>query len=486
MTRSLIRGRPRRAKAHISARLAQSALGVVIAVLWLGLALPVARGHRAAQQQGTSAADLALPLIVAVGAVVAGTYGYLRRTRRLHGRTTPAPAPSADAGSWPLSRLDEESRALLVAADDSVRASREELDLAAADWDEPTAAPFRHTLRHAGTELSAAFAIRQRYDEGVPREEDARRQALTGIAGRCTEAGRLLDARTPALDAARRLESDPGPALRRAEARFRELTARIAPAERTVTELAGRHTPGATAPVTGFVEQARDRLVFAALALNRSRQRADRDEPGPAAAGLRAAEGAIVQAAVLLDAVDGLAADLRTAQALLPAALDRAETDLAARDGPDTETVPAHLTLTAVRAALADGGPYDPLELLRRVGRAAPATAADLPARSGTATADAYVTTHRAAVSAAPRTLLATAFRLLDTDPVRADELARRARELAEQEVRTHGNPYPEDSGHEAGTAGAVLGGVLLDEGEDAGPPVSFGGPHTRGRLGGV
>ncbi|MET8831116.1 hypothetical protein ABZX40_06490 [Streptomyces sp. NPDC004610] len=439
--RSLIRGRPKRARAQISARLAQSALGVVIAVLWLGLALPVARGHRAAQQEGTSAADLALPLIVAVGAVVAGTYGYLRRTRRLHARTTPSPPP-ANAPS-PLPRLDEETRALLVAADDSVRTSREELEFAAAGWDPGTAAPFRHALQHAETELSAAFAIRHRYDEGVPEDEPARRQALTGIAGRCAEAGRLLDAEAPALDAARDLEGALTPALERAESRFRELTARVAPAERTVLDLAERHTPAATAPVTGFAEQARDRLVFAALRLNHARRHADRDDPAGAAAQLRAAEGAVSQASVLLEAVTRLKSDLAAAEALV-------------RKDPDTEP-PAP--------------PYDPLDLLRR------RTASPLPAHSSTATTQAYITTHRAAITATPRTLLATALRLLPTDPLRSDTLALDSRAQAEQQIRTHGNPHPPDTPQEAGTSGATLGGILLGD-----TPPSYGGPQTRQR----
>ncbi|MEV7287258.1 hypothetical protein AB0O01_22255 [Streptomyces sp. NPDC093252] len=443
MTRSLIRGRPKRARAQISARLAQSALGVVIAVLWLGLALPVARGHRAAQQEGTSAADLALPLIVAVGAVVAGTYGYLRRTRRPHTRTIPS-APAPATGPSPLPRLDEETRALLVAADDSVRTSREELDWAGAGRDPGTTAPFRHALQHAETELSAAFAIRHRYDEGVPGDDPARRQALTGIAGRCTEAGRLLDAEAPALDAVRDLEGDPLPAVERAESQFRALTARVAPAERALLDLARRHTPAAVAPVTGFPEQARDRLVFAALRLNHARRQSDLDDPAGAAAHLRAAEGAVTQASVLLAAVTRLGTDLAAAEALL-------------QQDPDTE-LPAT--------------PYDPLDLLRR------RTASPLPAHSTTATTEAYLSTHRAAITATPRTLLAAALRLLPTDPSRADTLALESRARAEQDVRTHGNPHPDDtSPHEAGTTGATLGGILL------GPtPASYGGPETRQR----
>ncbi|MFJ6655364.1 hypothetical protein ACIQNG_03235 [Streptomyces sp. NPDC091377] len=513
MTRSLIRGRPKRAKAHISARLAQSVLGGVIAVLWLCLALPGA--HHAppgagpgplARDEGTSTADLALPLIAGVAAVSAGTYGYVRRTRRTRSRTTPGAALPATAAGPPATApsrlLDAEAAAALVEADDCVRTSREELDFATAGWDRATAEPFVKALRHAGTELAAAFAIRERYDDGLPEEETARRQALTGIAGRCGEAGRLLDAEAAGLDAARALETRLAPALEVAEARFRELTARVTPAEAALTDLARVHSPGATAPVTGFVEQARDRLVFAALRLNEARQRSDLGESERAAARLRAAEGATAQAAVLLDAVDGHAADLRTAESLLPAALTGAESELtAARERTATDLPPGELrarvghadtVLAVVRKNLTAGTAQDPLALLRGVVRAVvPAadghsgvlpSAAELLARNALAGADAYVSTHRAAVSARPRTLLASAFRLLATDRPACEEAARRARDLAERDVLSHGNPYPDPADHTAGVAGAVLGGLLLNHTPDADPPASYGGPRTRAR----
>ncbi|MGW0415264.1 hypothetical protein ACWDZX_29030, partial [Streptomyces collinus] len=63
-----------------------------------------------------------------------------------------------------------------------------------------------------------------------------------------------------------------------------------------------------------------------------------------------------------------------------------------------------------------------------------------------------------------------------------ADRLAGQARDLAERDVRAHGSPWAEAAGQAVGLPGAVLGGILLTEEAEAGPPVSFGGPGTRGR----
>ncbi len=715
-------------------RVAHAVLGSAAGLVWLVLPgmtistdVPVAISTdapvaaAAPEDEETSGADLVLPLVVVGGVGALAGYAYLRRTRRARTRTTPGgtrttpPAP-------PLTQLDGESRTLLAEADNWIRTSREELGFAEARSGPAAAAPFARAVRDAESELSAAFRIRRRYDAGVPPDEPSRRHALAGIVGRCQEVGRRLDEEAAAFDRLRALEGEIGEALTVAETRFRELTGRAATTGTTLADLAERYAPSATAPVTGYAEQAKDRLVFATTHLNRSRQAADSGEAEGAVRQLRAAEGAVAQAAAFVDGIDRLAAELSAAAAMVASALTGAEAELSgvrgvlpttgeweqpadagtgamtgavpdtgagtwadavpdagtgavpdtgagtwadavpdagtgavpdagagtrtgeggtaedaragtgpdagadavpdtgagtrtggggtaedaragtgpdagagavpdtgagtrtgeggtaedaragtgpdagadavpdtgagtrtgeggtaedarAGTGPDAgaDAVPdagagttrggaaedagratrwarlpdaallgvpvgelrsrvlhADTVLTSVRQELTGGRPYDPLDLLRRIvrvlapvatGRAGvlPA-AARLAAGSATAVADTFVTTHRGAVGADARTLLAAARELLDaaslTDLVRAHTLARQARELAEQDVRVHGNPVAGAARHERGVAGAVLGGILLGEDADGGPPPSFGGPHTRAGRG--
>ncbi|GAA2735103.1 hypothetical protein [Streptomyces nogalater] len=103
MTSFLIRGRPRRATAHIRVRVAHALLGVLTGTVWLVLPLttveapgpvPTARAGATARSaaprpEGTPAADLVLPLIAGVAAVALAGYGRLRRARRARTRTTP-------------------------------------------------------------------------------------------------------------------------------------------------------------------------------------------------------------------------------------------------------------------------------------------------------------------------------------------------------------------------------------------------------------
>ncbi|MGW2211977.1 hypothetical protein [Streptomyces sp. NPDC001781] len=496
MTSSQVRGRPRHAPAHIRVRVAHALVGAVAGAGWLAVPVLAAQepataspprrapaAPAAPRDDESSATDLILPVAVLGTAGVVAAYGYVRRGRRASGVHPSAPAAPAPAES------DRRAREALVRADDSVRASEEELPFAAALADERALAPFRQAIHAARTELSAAFALWHRYEEGEPRDPGDRRQALAGVVGRCAEAGRVLDARAGELDRLRRAEV--GPALEVAEGAFRRLAPRAAGARATASELGERYGPAVGARAARCAEEAMDRLVFATARLNEARRAADSGEEMRVLRQLRAAEGSVAQAGILVAGTDRTARWLREAAALVPAALTGAEAVLARARATGTP-VPsgADGTLAAVRTELT-AGPYDPLDALRRVTRALVRlpgsrsgvldTAACLVARAAVGEAEDFVAVHRGAVGAGPRSLLTAAVGTLAAPhPVEAAVLARRALELADRDVRTHGGP---ESGAE-GTAGAVLGGVLLGEGPDGGPPVSFGGPETRGRLG--
>ncbi|MEU6544308.1 hypothetical protein [Streptomyces sp. NPDC046859] len=518
MTSSLIRGRPRRARAHISVLVVHTLLGALVGVTWLvlpgtavdsGPQRPVSGALGQRDDRGTHTADLVLPVIAVVAAGALASFGFWRRRRRTTRRTAPGDAP-VPAGEPLDEELDERARDALVRADGWVRVSREELGFAEARFDDGAPQEIedvRRALREAETELAAAFRIRWRYEHGEPGEGAARRHALAGVVGRCEEAGRLLDVRAAAFDTLRGLEEGPGgglgAALAVAEGRFRGLTARTGEAEAILRDLGERYAAPASAAVAGNVEQAKDRLVFATTRLNLARQAADVGDAGRAASRLRAAEGAIAQAGALIDGVERLRRELATAAGLVPAALTGAETEIAgARRAlagesaahPDVtpgelraRTGHADVVLAGVRQELASGRPYDPLGLLRRIVRAVAPLAAGhagvLPAaaavcaRAAVAGADDVVTTHGAVVGCAARTRLAEAFRRERAenlaDLVTADTLAEEARALADQDIRLHGHPPEPTSDLTAAATGALHPA-----------PGSYGGPRTGARRG--
>ncbi|MGW0968945.1 hypothetical protein [Streptomyces sp. NPDC002516] len=524
MTSPQSRSRSRRVPSHIAVRVAHAVLGGLVAMGWL--LLPLARAGADAPagaareagagappaptaQDATATGDLVPPLVAAGAAGAVAAYGYGRRRRRATTRTT----PGGDATLVPLSELDLRAARLLVETDDCARVSAEELALAADRAPGDAVEPFVYDLRHAEAGLAAAFRLRQRLDEAETagagadpaEDEDDRREVLEEIVALCQDAGQRLDAAAPGFDQIRALERNAVAALESAESRFREAGARTRAAEATIAGLHDRYAPAASLPVLGHAEQAKDRLLFTTSHLNQARQYADRGDGAKAAAHLRAAEGALAQALDLADGVDRLAGELDSAEAALPEAVAAAT---AARDAVLALPPEARVGLVgalghteSVLSAVGHetAGPHDPLDALRRITEAAAGLAgagggdvtggrdhALVPARSALAGAACFVGTHRGAVGSEARTRLAEARRLLGpgsaplSEVLRADDLAREARRLAERDVRAYGNPSGGRGG--AGAGGAVLGGILLGDGE--GGPMSYGGPRTRGRRG--
>ncbi|MFC3575836.1 hypothetical protein ACFOZ0_21650 [Streptomyces yaanensis] len=289
-------------------------------------------GVAATGQGQTSTADLVLPLIAAVAAVAVAVYASLRRRRRMTTRTTPGGATPTVVS---LDELDRRARRSLVETDDCVRTSREELRCVAAQLGDVAVRLHAEAVEFAAAELSAAFRARQRLDDG----EGATRTLLEEILARCEAAGRRLDEEAAGLDRTRALERTVRDALEHAEARFRELAARIADADGTLVGLRERYALSAYLPVAGHDEQAKDRLVFTMTCLNRSRQDLDRGDTQNAVVHLRAAEAAVDQAALLVDGIARLAAALATATERLPTALTDTESALAeAREQVGTES----------------------------------------------------------------------------------------------------------------------------------------------------
>ncbi|MET9662060.1 TPM domain-containing protein, partial [Streptomyces sp. NPDC006510] len=468
---------------------------------------------------GTSAADLILPVVVVGGAAAMAGYAYTRRRRRTATRTTPGakgwgPAPGpGGAPPTPLPQLDARAKEALVDTDDAVRTSEEELGYATAQFGEEAAAPFTAAVGYAKDELTVAFRLRQRLDDAFPEDDATGRRMLDEIISRCTDAGDRLDAVSEDFDRLRALERDAPQALATAEAAFRALAGRAAAAEATLTTMRERYAESAFAAVVGDIEQAKDRLVFATSSLNRGRQSLDSASNSAAAVYIRATEGAVDQAATLVDAVERRNGELAEAAGRLPAALTELETDLADAGGllegtgDGVPTADLGGRIARAKSVLGDvmeemrAGPYDPIDALRRVEEADAALdaalagvrereqrdrralslldGATLTARSAIAAAADFITTNRGAVGSRARTRLAEAQRQLDrsrelagsNDPQgalaearQADALAGQAQSLAEQDVRSYGDRNgPGGARGEGAGVGGGLGTPALD-----------------------
>src|SRR5215469_16037594 len=104
-------------------------------------------------------------------------------------------------------RLGARASRALVATDDAVQTSEQELGFATARFGATTAAPFSAALESARAELGAAFRLHQQLDDGSPADDAARRAYLADIDAHCAEASQVLDEHSEAFDLLQDLES---------------------------------------------------------------------------------------------------------------------------------------------------------------------------------------------------------------------------------------------------------------------------------------
>ncbi|WP_198415736.1 TPM domain-containing protein [Cryobacterium sp. TMB1-7] len=470
-----------------------------------------------------------LLVLAVVGGIVAIVIVVLRRRG-----TAPVTGQGKPTDEVPTAELKREASSALIETDDAIKTSGQEVGFALASYGAAAAEPFQAAVSGAAGKLSQAFTLQQRLDDAEPDTEEQVRSWYRQIIALCAEANRALDEQAAAFDELRQLEANAPAAAAELDTELAAVDALLDQAEARVAELATRYAPAAIDTVADNPEQTAERLTFAINALAEARTQLAAGEPGAAAVDIRAAEEAIDQAKLLVDAVDRLAADLQRAEAGIPAMLADLDTDLvAARSlpaaGEASAAVPGVIarteqTLAEVRASLA-APPINPIELLRTLEAANAAMDAALQgvqnaqlqaqrlqaalaqslqsARSQVSAAEDFITARRGAVGAEARTRLAEAGRLtaqadslVASDPAaalavsqRAGSLAAEATAMARRDVDSFstndddfgdffGGGGASRRGGSNGSMGAVLGGILIGQilGGGGGGGGMFGG----------
>ncbi len=503
-------------------------------------------GGTSSGSSSSSAGGSGLGGLVLVGGLVAvaGAGGYLllknrgtssaQRKREQYGY---GPVPSADGevvdplASVSVEDLRKRAGSLLVAADDAIKSSEQELGFAEAQYGTESIATFAQDISTAKQHMGESFKLQQQLDDHIPDTEEQQRQWLGEIIRRCEEVNSSLQAHKADFDALRELERNAPDALRRAQSAADDARQRFAAAEQSLHTLQGLYLETATSQVADNIEQARERLSFVESAAQEAQSRMASGDTGRTVVAVRAAEEAVHQSTVLLDAIDKRSEELAAAERELERALPETEQDLAQAQAMDRTGQYRDLAgpIAAVQSAVTtvrqerQSARSNPLALLQRL----EAAHAQLDAALGgvrdqaenarraqdslqhaiiaaqssiSGTAD-YIRARRGGVGSEARTRLAEAERNLDyavdlqrSDPVtalshaqQATTLADQAAQLAEQDVegfgrggRGMGGMYGGRGGD--GMGGALLGGILLGSILNGG---GFGGGFGGGSFGG-
>jgi predicted nucleic acid-binding Zn-ribbon protein len=458
-----------------------------------------------------------------------------RRRQAAPKEITYGPGQAADGAvvdplaSLSVEDLRKRAGSLLVAADDAIKSSEQELGFAQASYGDAAVKPFAADIAAAKVHMSESFKLQQQLDDHIPDTEEQQRSWLGDIIRRCEAVNESLQAHKADFDSLRELERNAPRALEAARQAANAAGTRFVAAEERLTALRRRYAGTATSQVQDNVDQARERLAFVESAAAEARTRMDAGETGPAVMAVRAAEESVSQANLLLDAIDKRAAELETAQAALERAVTDTNQDLAQatamiRTGRHDDLVgpvaAAESALQTVRSQR-QAGPIDPIALLERVEGAHLQLDAAIggvrdqneqarrardslqhtlvAAQSRISGTEDYIRARRGGVGSEARTRLAEAARNLDyavsiqtSDPVtalshaqQAVMLADQAAQLAEQDVSGfggrgmagygggYGGRY---GGRGDGMGGALLGGILLGGLLNSGGGGFFGG----------
>lgn len=458
-------------------------------------------------------------LLVLLVVVIGGGLLWFGLRRRRRGATASAPAPAET-----VEELARRAGSALVATDDAVKNSEQELGFARAQFGDAAAAPFVEVLTQAKADLDRAFSLQQQLDDDTPESPEQQRAGYTEILRLCAAADDALDAKAAAFDDLRALEAEAPGALARAEQQHAAATAALDAADADLDRLRGRYADDALAPVADNPAQARARLAAATRQLAEARAAMGGGRTGEAAVAIRAAQATIAQAETLERALATLAADLPRAEQRAAELTTEIEGDLvtaAALPDPDGRVAgavaAARAQLDASREALAPPR-LSPLRALTGLESANSALDAVLQhardaaesrrraasqldgalvqARAQVSASEDFISARRGAVGPTARTRLAEAGaalvqaeQLRTADPAgalaaaqRSTQLAAQAGSLAQNDVGGFGGGGSGGGDMLTGMIGGMALNALLGGGSRRG---GFGGGGLAGGFGG-
>ena len=238
----------------------------------------------AADSYGDIAEDEGLPwAAIVIGVVVVLLVGALlvrrsrRRFERSHHVLDEHGNPVDPAAILDLEELDEVSNRALVAVDDALLTSDDELRHVEAEFERQHTDGFRFTVDRGRSSMREAFTLRHQLDDATGAPEARRRKTMSRIIAICEEVDHSLDARAEAFD------------------ELRDWNNRVPQMLDGLSDhLEGLVNRRPTGQAARLVDAAQEQI-------ERARKELADDESKYAVAHARAAEEAVAQATMLLD-----------------------------------------------------------------------------------------------------------------------------------------------------------------------------------------
>lgn len=471
-------------------------------------------------------------LVLIVGAVMAFVFFRRRRKQQAVAATASGYSPTGaqldPMAGTSVEELRTKAGSMLIAADDAIKSSEQEISFAQAAYGDESVKPFQAALAEAKGHLTESFKLQQQLDDDIPDTVEQQRSWYGEIIRRSEAANQALAEQKQSFDSLRELEKNAPQALATVAAGAQQVQAQLQSAQTQLADLQSRFADSATATIKDNIGQAQERLSFVNTASQNAAQKLGVQDAAGAAVAVRAAEEALHQAKLLEDAIGNVANGVQDAAGKLPAAVAEAQTDLAQAKamlsaGQNSQAAgqiaAAESVINQVQAQLAQAQAnpavkLDPPALLQQVETAhsnldqlltgirdqqqqaqraqASLQQAILNAQAQISATQDYIAARRGGVGAEARTRIAEAQRNLDyalsiqaSDPVSALTYANQATTLAQQAAQL---AQSDVDGFGFANSGYGAGGGLAGRGGGAGGGFGggFGGAILGGILGGM
>ncbi|GAA2004247.1 hypothetical protein [Microbacterium ulmi] len=266
--------------------------------------------------------------------------------------------------------LARRARSALVAADERIRTTTDELAFAEAELGIQPTKDLRDALAAVTHHLGEAFHLNQLNHDEIPDTAEELRTRNARILQLCEWADELLDDRTGALAepiARARRAPEILASVRRDAAALR---ARIPHIRETIGRLAARYSADALAQVDANPSEAEQLIGFAEHSASVAERRREAGQREQANLALEASIESIRRAEALVDAVENYEIEALRAESTLAAIIDDSRGDLiAVRTAPQAPTVLAAAAAldAALRSLPAAGVNTDPFAHLTRL-----------------------------------------------------------------------------------------------------------------------
>lgn len=269
---------------------------------------------------------LALVVIAAVIALI--IFLRKRAATRKRGAQPAVPDPNDPFSTVTDAELEKKAGLAIVAADDAVTSSKEELGFAVAQFGDESTAQFTEVVAAAKSKLDEAFSIKQQLDDEVPDSIQQRRAWHIRIIQLCDEADDLLDANIAAFEELRKLEANAPQVLAQLSPRREKVAQQLATSPQVLNNLSSKYDASALATVTENPAQAQQRLALADAEIAEATSEISAGKTGEAAFSIRTAEQALIQAEQLIGAVTTLDANLTAIEQKSQATIADVQNDL--------------------------------------------------------------------------------------------------------------------------------------------------------------